>query len=241
MPVNGQLFLVNEFRYLANDISARENEVVGNDNLPCSLLKVRVGLSNASFSSEKEIRKVEKHQGEYWLWVDQGTTDLKISADGFNPLDYKIPVHVEQSNVYILVISVIFPERIVYRDTMPSYVSFATDPPGGRLYINNTYYGLTPIKINIPYKTFSYSIKKPAYETINGIDTIFSAIQGETYTFSYYPKKRRTYVLLMTGGSEFGPFGGFMLGRLGSTGYYGSVLLGGIYSNLTYEYERDVS
>lgn len=218
-----QQMIINEFMARATDISARENEILDSRNIPCSIIKVRLGISNASFSSDTEIMRTEKHQGEYWIWVSQGTKKISIAARDFTSLDYEIPSYIDKSSVYIITISVIFPEKIIYRDTMPSYVSFASDPTYARVYINDVYYGLTPIKVNIPFKSYSYKIKKGIYETITGGDTLNALIQGDIYKLIYNPKRKRTFILPRLGANKYGSTLGLNLGRIGKTAYYGSV------------------
>ncbi|MCX6335252.1 MAG: PEGA domain-containing protein [Bacteroidia bacterium] len=226
---------VGEFKSLPLDVSARENPVLDVNGIPCALIKVRTGLNNVSFFSNLALEKTEHRTGEYWVWVSPGTTQLRIAVQDFPLLDYKLPELTEERNVYEILLIATFPEKIIYRDTfdIQSLVSFITEPQGANVYINNLFYGITPLKVNIADIVFSYKIEKERFLPVSGNDTIKNKLASINlklepnfrvkryfiafdYGINTYINKDET--VLNDGGISH--LFGFSIGRAGKTGYY---------------------
>jgi hypothetical protein len=248
--VSSQDLKVGDFKSLPLDVSARENPVMDVNGTPCALIKVRTGLNNVSFFSNLAIEKIEHRTGEYWVWVSPGTTQLRIAVQDFPLLDYKLPELTEERNVYVILLIATFPEKIIYKDTaeFQSFVSFITEPQGANVYINNLFYGITPLKVNIADTVFSYRIEKKRFLPVSGNDTIKDKLASIDLKLEPDFRVKRyfiefdyginTYVnrdeIALNDGGLSNLFG-FSIGRAGKTGYYLSAAF--CYKNIKPDFE----
>jgi hypothetical protein len=211
---------VNEFKSLPLDISAREKVVKDPNGDVCSIIKVRIGLQDIQFSGDLGINKMEFHDGEYWLWVPPGTHKLTLETSLYPKMDFELPVYTEEYNVYIVFLSITTPEKKEY---LPARLaSFTTKPWHAQVFINDIYYGKTPIQVDIPFDTFKYSIRKKKFLFVEGTDSI----KEEPLLYSHWleidPNAKRLFMLASTGYgfNQYGIFGGLSLGTMGRKGYY---------------------
>lgn len=230
---SAQEIKVGDFKSQPLDIAAIEKQVLDVNNQPCALIKVRTGLSNVSFFSNLAIEKTEHHTGEYWVWVSPGTTQLRIAVQDFPLLDYKLPQMAEGKNVYIILLIATFPEKIIYRDTasIQPHVSFVTDPPGADVYINDLFYGITPLKASPPDTAFKYRIEKKRYLPVSGTDTIVNRFADISVALMQDFKAKRYFLTLdygfnlhlvreLSGNKYYPQILGLTIGKIGKTGYY---------------------
>jgi len=229
-----QELIINDFQENTLDVSAREFSVTDINGDLCSLIKVRTGLDEVNFFSNLSIEKVEHNYGEYWLWVSPGTNQLKIAVQDFPLLEFDLPAKTKGSTVYVILLTAIFPDQIIYRDTIQPFISFSSDPPGADIYINGYLQGETPLKINIPDSIYDYSVEKKKFKLITGSDTNTNTIISYSFDLEIDPKAKRYYGLLTYGVNtyehsrvstysvEFTKVIGLQIGRLGKTGFYGS-------------------
>ncbi len=97
-------FVVQSFRIVSNDLSARTNPKKDVNDEFCALIKISTDLSGLKFYSN-QLENVDKKQYEYWLYVSPGTKYLEISKQGFIKLPYEIPARLEPSTVYRMVLT----------------------------------------------------------------------------------------------------------------------------------------
>jgi hypothetical protein len=218
-----QELLLNSFKLSLTDISGRENQVLDLNNEPCALLKVRTGVGDLKFSSNLSIERTEQKEGEYWIWVSPKTTVIKIFGPDLPLTEIKLPTAVESNNVYILILTVVYPERIIYRDVYDSYVSFTSKPSQAEVYINDVFQGTTPLKIAIPEGNYSFSLKKEKYLTVSGIDSIVSKISEKEVQLELDQKHKRFYTSISAGYIDGAGIAGITFGRIGRTGWYASA------------------
>jgi hypothetical protein len=231
---------IGEFKHLPYDVSGREHQVLDINGNACALIKIRTGLNNVNFYSNLSVEKVERKTGEYWVWVSPGSKQLRIAVNDFPLLDFELPEAVNENSVYIVILIAIMPEKIVFRDTayIQPHISFTTTPEGANVYINDIFYGTTPLKTNIADSLFRYRLEKRRFTDIEGTGTLSNTVSGFSHilTENYYEK--RFFVQTSFGVNSFrltdrrlgskGDFNyltGITLGKLGKTGYYLSAYL----------------
>ena len=218
--ISAQEIKVTEFRSSPRDISARENTVYDANGDACAIIKARTGLQNLKFSGDLEIRKIENHDGEYWLWVSPNTQQINIEAEGMGKLEYKLPSFAEEYNVYVIFLTAILPDKIIYKNI--NSVSVETSPKKAEVYIDKVFLGYSPLDINISSDTFQYEIRKKKYISGTG-NFIYSEIQKELFVkLKKNPEDNRMYLTAFcSGGNKYGtPFFGFETGMIGRTGWY---------------------
>jgi hypothetical protein len=226
---------VVDFKSMPLDVSARENPVLDVNGKPCALIKVRTGLNNVSYFSNLDTEKIEHRTGEYWVWVSPGTTQLRIAVQDFPLFDYKLPLNAEERNVYVILLIATFPEKVVYRDTsdIQPMVSIITEPEGANIYINDLYYGISPLKVTIADAEFSYRIEKKKYLPALGRDTIKNNLASINLSLEENFRAKRYFISAYYGINTylnkeemaFNAAGisnlfGFSAGKIGKTGYY---------------------
>lgn len=97
---SAQKLIVSNFVELPTDISAREFEVLDVNDDPCAIVKIYTGLKSIKVDGNQGVERVEEKNGAFWVWVPQGTRQLKISKDGFALLPYYFEKELEKSSVY---------------------------------------------------------------------------------------------------------------------------------------------
>lgn len=219
---------ISDFRVSPYDVSAIENQVLDINDEPCGLIKVRTGLEDITFSSNRSIEKVEMQDGEYWVWIPESTTHFNISAEAFPLLQYQFPEKIRSNVVYIINLTTILAEKKVYWDTVPSYASISTVPAGARVYLDSVFQGVTPLQVIPGDSIFELKLEKRKYLSIETVDTLRETDNYYYYKLEFDHKFKRFYFLPFIGftiadnfpdmASTISP--GINFGRIGKTGFY---------------------
>ena len=207
---------VSNFKSEPLDISARENKVLDANGDACAIIKTRTGLKNLKFSSDLEIKKIEVREGEYWLWVSPGTKKLIIEADQFPKTEYVLPQYASEYNVYIVFLAIVLPEKVVYNDV--SSILFNSKPKKADVYVNDIFYGKTPLKVNITSDVYNYKIQKESFLTVNSSDSINKDI---FVRLDRDPNSKSFFLLANIYYNKYNKaFYGYTFGKLGKTSWY---------------------
>jgi hypothetical protein len=218
LGISAQEINVSGFRVDPRDISARENTVVDANGDACAIIKLRSGAQNLEFSTDMGIRKIENHDGEYWLWVPPNTSQITIQSEELGVLEYNLPVMTEEYIVYVLFLTILQPDKTKIRNADTLIVE--TDPPGAKFFMDKAFMGVTPLSIDIATDTFQYEIRKKKYIPVKD-SFIYSKTQKEiSIPLELGPDANRWYLMLTGTGGKPGIFGGIETGRVGKTGLY---------------------
>ena len=220
LRISAQEIKVTEFRSNPRDISARENTVYDANGDACAIIKTRTGLQNLKFSGDLEIRKIENHSGEYWLWVSPNTKIITIEAEGIGRLQYQLPAFAEEYNVYVIFLTAVLPDKIIYKNINSLRVE--TSPKKTEVYIDKIFMGYSPLDINISSDTFQYEIRRRKYITGAG-NFIYSETRKNLFVkIKKNPEENRMYFTIYCGGGNkyTTPFFGLETGMIGKTGWY---------------------
>lgn len=211
---------VTDYYQIAADISAREYEIKDANGDACSIIKVRTGLENLTFSTDLEIRKAESREGEYWLWVSPNTTKLIIKAEGIGDLEYSLPKYTEEYNVYVLILMAILPDKIIYRKI--NNIRIETKPAKTEVYIDNGFLGYSPLVINTTSDTIHYVISKKRHLSQAGTFVTGESGQILDLKLKKDPQRNRFYLMTnLAGGNKFcSLLAGVEMGMIGTTGWY---------------------
>ncbi len=101
-------FKVISFKKDDLDISAITNSKkrLDDNDIPCSIIKVRSDITNLRFSaSNPVVGNVELINGEYWVYVSEGTRQLYIFTEGFIKFSYTFPIPIDKASVYVMVLT----------------------------------------------------------------------------------------------------------------------------------------
>ncbi len=96
----GQELKVKNFQENLTDISARENQVLDVNSNPSALVKIYTGLTGLVIDGNRGVEKMEVMPGAVWVWLPEGTSQLKISREGMPMFVYSLPLELTQSTVY---------------------------------------------------------------------------------------------------------------------------------------------
>lgn len=101
--IYGQQLKVKDFHIDNSDISAVRNKVLDANDEPCALIKV--GLAEAGATFEGDIVGTPDYKdGEYWVYVIDGSNYLNVKTSKYTPLRYDFPEAVAKLKTYILTI-----------------------------------------------------------------------------------------------------------------------------------------
>ncbi len=223
--LSSRKLILNDFRVVPLDISAREKAVYDPNGDGCAIIKVRIGITDVKFNSDLEIRKTEWQNGEYWLWVSPGTKKIYVEAPDFPEIEYEFTHIAEALTVYVLNISAELPEHAEIRYKTINSLSFKTIPEKADIYINDLYFGKSPLALSVPFDTFEYKITKKTFLPEIHSDSIQNNNLEYMIRLEKDPYARRFFTMASVGFSSTkwdGIIYGINLGYSGRTGIYGS-------------------
>ena len=80
-----QSLVVESFKAKSNDLTARVKERKDLNGNPCALIKVELPIKDILFEGNV-VGDVEWKKGEYWVYMSQGSRNIKIKSDNYRPL-----------------------------------------------------------------------------------------------------------------------------------------------------------
>ena len=80
-----QSLVVESFKANSNDLTARVKERKDLNGNPCALIKVELPIKDILFEGNV-VGDVEWKKGEYWVYMSQGSRNIKIKSDNYRPL-----------------------------------------------------------------------------------------------------------------------------------------------------------
>lgn len=95
-----QELMVRDFKADPTDLNAVVNQVNDANGQPCALVRLGLAVPNASF--EGDIIKTEEKNGEYWIYMPDGSNWLNVKTPDFLPLRYDFPEAVASNTTYVL-------------------------------------------------------------------------------------------------------------------------------------------
>ena len=105
--LTGQLFAdefnISRFTYNPDSKIAVRYPRLDQNKQACALILIETKLRDIVFESDQAIiGDIKLRQGRFYLYVQASATSLKFSKDGFDVLEYKLPLSLIPSNVYVL-------------------------------------------------------------------------------------------------------------------------------------------
>ena len=102
--LNAAEFTIKSFKHIPNDISARRYAKKDINNNYCAIIKIRTDIDGLKFFSA-QLEDISMKEGEYLLYVQEGTKYLEIYKNGFVKKVYNIPQRIKSSNVYSMILT----------------------------------------------------------------------------------------------------------------------------------------
>ena len=136
----------------------------------CALIKVGIALDGVEFECSGGVRDVVKKTGEYWVYLPQNNSKLRILHKNFTPLeinffDYGIG-KVQSGVTYVLTLSKPITAAVQQKQTLTiKYIpSFATVLVDNKMVRGNN--GV--VRITLPVGQHSYIVASDGYESEEG-------------------------------------------------------------------------
>ena len=181
VTLQGQQLAVKSFRSLPNDMDARQNYPLKDQNGDlCAIVKVQTLEKGFYFDiGTLGIVKTEQKPGEIWVYMPHGAKRLTITHDHFLPLrDYIFTERIEQGVCYELVlasgraVTTIVPDEIETQ-----WLIITSDPAGADVFIDDQPAGVTPYQNLLPVGKHTYRLQKPLYQNDAGMVELVSGQQ----------------------------------------------------------------
>ena len=176
LTLSGSLFSeisVKSFRKLENDLDARLNEAVKDQNGDqCAIIKVVTSQTGFTFDcGQIGIMKTVQKTGEIWVYVPFSTKRITIAHPQLGFLrDYMFPIPVEKATVYELVLTTDKVVTTIEKSEMDTqWLLINTDPNGADVYINDQPVGKTPYQNEFPVGKYTYRLQKELYINEAGV------------------------------------------------------------------------
>ncbi len=164
---------VKSFKYLSSDQTARIHKpVIDQNGDKCALIKVVTSQEGFVWEGGTlGISKVEKKTGEYWVYLPHGSKKITIKHDQLGVLrNYIFPKPIKEANVYEMVLAT---KDNRSTSTGPDFESvwlmINSTPESADIYINDVYYGQTPLQKKITKEKHNYRITKNKYKPRAGV------------------------------------------------------------------------
>ena len=176
LPIHAQDLTVRAMSMNVGDLSASTFERKDLAKNPCALVKVQLAAYGAQFEGNV-VGDVAYKTGEYWVYMTEGSKELRIKHPNFVPLhvnfsDYSINgVTAKQTYTLTLVI----PQTIgMDMDDGMRYLAMTVEPTNATVYIDNNLQTLEngTLSLLLPMGQHEYRVEAQAYETKTGTFTI---------------------------------------------------------------------
>ena len=167
-----QELTVKSFKVSQGDILARTAATCRYDTNDkyCALIKVGIALDGVEFECSGGVRDVVKNTGEYWVYLPQNNSKLRILHKDFTPLEinfYDYGIGKAQSGVtYVLTLSKPITAAVQQKQTLTiKYIpSSATVLVDNKMVRGNN--GV--VRITLPVGQHSYIVASDGYESEEG-------------------------------------------------------------------------
>ena len=165
--INAQKMIVKSFELKVDDKSALEFERKDINEEPCALLKVKLDKTDAVFEGNV-VGNVEQKNGEYWVYITQGTYLLQIKQESTVPLhlnfrDFNIR-KVDSGATYLLTLQT--QESSNQPQDTRQYLALIIDPKDSKVIIDGKLQEVKPNGTVVAYVgkgKHTYEVSAPNY------------------------------------------------------------------------------
>lgn len=192
-PAIGQEIAVKSFAELPQDLAARTQEKQDANGNACALVKVVMPVQDVTF--EGWVVDQQYTPGEYWVYMPEGTSKVKIKHKDLMPLTYEFSEKLMSKTTYQLVLEVNEVQKHFAFFQIKSNVKDCV------LYIDNNRYEAKSgkVEVRLPNGTYDYVLtgNDGRYTPVKGTVEITDkdTYQKQTckleYTAEYLAEKQR--------------------------------------------------
>ena len=185
------------------DLTAQSQARLDRNGVKCALLKVQVLATDVRFQGNV-MGDVRREPGEYWVYMTNGTKQVKILSDSFLPYMYYFPEPLQGGVTYILTIDT--PQTAttpaVPQKKKQNFLALTVTPPTAHVSIDGTELSLDNGTVSklLPAGVHTVRITAPGYATVEESVTI--ADQKVVRDIALRSVKPRLTVTATTPGTE---------------------------------------
>ena len=168
--VDAQELKVKQMSLDANDLSARSFERKDLNDNPCALVKVQLAAKGADFEGNV-VGDVTYKTGEYWVYMTEGSRELRIKHPNFLPLHVNFVDHgmkrsgVKGKQTYTLTITM--PQTSA--SAPPQQLNINYTPANAMVLIDSKPFQANGrLEVLLPVGTHEYQLIAMGYETVEG-------------------------------------------------------------------------
>jgi len=163
------IFIVAGYKHDSTNLAARVYQRKDNNDEACGLIMVRTSILNLKvLANTGVVGPVNFKDGDYWVYVSPGTRRISFYKEGFERLDYNLPVPVKPQETYILTLRYRSTHAEAAANSM-GFVVIKSTPPGADVYVNDTVTGMqTPFQNSYNEGYYRFTLKKPFYDDYTG-------------------------------------------------------------------------
>jgi hypothetical protein len=172
LTVSAQNFAVKRFRSLPQDMDARINHVVTDQNGEKAAL-IKIVTAERGFEFEGGmlgIVKTVQKTGEIWVYVPRAAKKITIKHADLGVLrNYLYPESIKEATVYEMVLVSGKVTTIVEDlEIAAQWIVVQTEPSGATFYLDGKEIGETPLNRKYKEGTYDYRIEYPRYHPVIG-------------------------------------------------------------------------
>ena len=177
--IYSQKLQVESFKLAETDLSAQTQPRKDLNDRNCALVKVGIGLQNVQFEGNI-VGNVQNKIGEYWIYMPQGSRQLKLHTQGYLPVmvtfsDYGIE-KLESNKTYIC--TIIKPNGYSEPvDAGGNFYVLNVQPKNAVVFIDGTLQGSSSdgeYSAMLPYGNHTYKVEAVGYISKSGSFTVSS-------------------------------------------------------------------
>ncbi len=162
---SAQSFRVISFEEDQSDLSAVKYSRSDVNDQKCAIIKVYTNLDGLFFETRLGIEgDIVAKTGEFWVYVSPREKQIKVIKNGFIPLEYAIPLNIEESKVYKLTLTGSTQSVIETPEAKTEFVVFETTPSEAQIFINDKLRGISPLTVPLTEGIYSVRIEKALYK-----------------------------------------------------------------------------
>ena len=155
---------ITDFQRVDSDLSARVTAPkMDNYGKPMALLKISTALTGVSVTGTG-LCEVEAHTGELWVFVNEGTFNIKVAVKGYERLVYPLPETAKSATVYRMKLR---GEKVA--DQIP--ISFITKPEDAEKWLDGELLG-TGESFSVAPGNYALEVRKGGYQTYHKTITV---------------------------------------------------------------------
>ncbi len=156
-------FVVKSFKRIDNKILLNKDKRTDDNDELCGIVLVRTSLVGLGVSaSTPVVGNVKRHEGDYWVYLSEGTQMIKFFKDGFETYEYKFPERIEKGRFYLLELEAVRP-----KPKIPVWpVTILTRPENASLIIDGKTVEHTTTPVELKEGKHTVIIRMAGYEKL---------------------------------------------------------------------------